>query len=71
VAQLQKRALDAAARAPSEAARLLYSAADRLDELGAQALAQASREQAAALPNGASSELGLKELSYATRRLGA
>lgn len=70
VARLQKRALDRATNDPAEAARLLTSAVARLDELGAHELAQTARIQVAALSSGAASELSMKELRYATRRLG-
>ena len=70
VARLQTRARDQAAHDPAHAARLLTSVAARLDELGATHLAETARAQATAITNGATSELALKELRYATRRLG-
>jgi len=71
-ARLQRRALDAAqAGDPSEAARLLRAAAQRLDELGEPGLADIARQQAAMLAQaGQLPALETKELLYATRRLG-
>jgi hypothetical protein len=71
-ARLQRRALDAAqAGDPSEAARLLRAAAQRLDELGEPSLAEIARQQAATLAQaGQLPALETKELLYATRRLG-
>lgn len=71
IARLQRRAADAvAAGRPHDAARMLATAADQLSALGAEQLAQASREQAAALVTiGQTDTLRLKEITYATRRL--
>jgi hypothetical protein len=70
VARLQRRAV-APATPPAEAARLLRTGADRLDELGEHALAAIAREQAAAVErSGRAAALATKELTYATRRLG-
>jgi hypothetical protein len=72
-ARLQQRALDTAAHGDAiEAARLLRAAAARLDDLGERALAEIARGQATRLEQGGSANpLATKELTYATRRLGA
>jgi Ca-activated chloride channel homolog len=71
-ARLQRRALAAAASgALAEAARLLRAAAARFEALAERGLAQAARDQAAAIEQGrAADPLASKELTYATRRLG-
>ena len=70
IARLQQRAHAAAtAGNTAEAKRLLQTIAARLDELGAGELAEASRQQAAALAQTHGDTLGMKELTYATRRL--
>jgi Ca-activated chloride channel homolog len=71
--RLQRRAAEAVARGESEsAAQLLRAAAARLQELGEPELAAAALREAATLAaTGRGSGLGARELTYATRRLGA
>ena len=72
VARIQRRALVALANgAIPEAVRLLRAAAQRLEDLGERALAEAARTQAATLERtGQTNPVANKELTYATRRLG-
>lgn len=71
-ARLQLRALDRAAHGDArEAARLLRAAAARFAALNEPALAALASDQAAAIElRGSASALAVKELTYATRRLG-
>ncbi len=70
--RLQRRALAAAANGNREDAQaLLQSVARRLNELGETALADVALHEAEALQQtGRLSDMGAKELTYATRRLG-
>lgn len=73
VARLQRRAAAAVARGDhAGAVQLLQAAATRLADLGEAELAAAARHEAALLAaSGRDSGLGARELTYATRRLGA